>query len=388
MLAGTSYSGTHTPLKQGSEIYFQGDTLYIIDLEGIKHPDTYLFQQTNDTVSFIMLDEFSIDCRDETPGLYRISWANNGEKLLFKPIHDACMARFTLLIAESPWFRKRDDGRLRNDWYFLDPEKDNISGISLYEAYKLLRFRKSQPVTVALIAGNVDQNHEDLKENLVNPESSISLSADKLSTQMAGIIAAKRSNGKGVEGIADNVKIMALDAWQENGENYEENVAGCIRYAVEKGAKVVVLTQLKPLSITKKPLSEAIAFAAKKGTLLFMSSESGTKFTSSNLPSNLLLVSSTEPQASMLFAPGVGVNLFTTTPSSTYGSGSGPEMACAVAAGLSALIWSYFPSLTAGQLKQVVFASGKKPSDLQGTKGTINAKRAYDLALKLSKKKK
>lgn len=382
LLTNTFWSGTHSPIKKGSEIFFQGDTLYLIDMEGIKPPDTYLFRQKKDTVSFYLIDEFSFDCRDEAPGLYKISWANNGEKLLFKPIHDPCIPRFTQLISESPWFRKRETRLLRNDWYFLDPEKDKEPGISVYETYKWLKFRQSHLVTVALISGNVDQSHEDLKENLVNPDGSISLSGDKISTQMAGIIGAKRGNGKGVDGLADNVKIMALDAWQEKGQNYEENVASSLRFAAEKGVKIAVLVPLKPLFPNKGVLLEALKYADKKGMIVFYPFDNQEKPTSSAFPPNLIPVSHYGQQTSLLSAP--GDNIFSTTPLSTYESGRGTDMACAIAGGMAAVISSYFPKLTSWQIRQILIESGKTNANYPGL---VNLKKAYDLALKLSRKK-
>ena len=165
-LTGTIWSGTHSPLIKGTELYFQGDTLILIDLDGYKPPDQYVFIEKNDTLRLQMIDEFSIACRQESEGVYRIHRANNGEKLLLKPIQDACMERFTRLVAESPWYRKREPGEIRNDWFFLDPEKDKVAGASLYDAYKFLKFRKSSPITVALIGGAVDYSHEDLKDVL------------------------------------------------------------------------------------------------------------------------------------------------------------------------------------------------------------------------------
>ena len=169
-LRGSVWSGTHSPLKKGTELFFQGDTLVWVDLEGIKPADQYLYTVKSDTLILQSIDELSFTCRGEGKATYRISFANNGEKMLLKPIHDECMERFTLLVSESPWFRKRDDGSLRRDWYFLDPEKDKFAGASLNEAYKFARFRKSTPVAVAVIDCPVDYTHPDLKPNLwINP---------------------------------------------------------------------------------------------------------------------------------------------------------------------------------------------------------------------------
>jgi subtilisin family serine protease len=57
-------------------------------------------------------------------------------------------------------------------------------------------------------------------------------------THVAGIIAATRGNGIGIEGIASNVKIMVVRA-VPNGDERDKDVANAIRYAVDNGAKVI-----------------------------------------------------------------------------------------------------------------------------------------------------
>src|SRR5690606_14028598 len=60
----------------------------------------------------------------------------------------------------------------------------------------------------------------------------------KHGTHVAGIIAAQRNNGIGMDGVANNVKIMALRAVPD-GDEYDKDVALAIRYAVDNGAKVL-----------------------------------------------------------------------------------------------------------------------------------------------------
>ena len=57
-------------------------------------------------------------------------------------------------------------------------------------------------------------------------------------THVAGIIAAERNNGKGVNGVANNVKLMSIRA-VPNGDEYDKDVALAIRYAVDNGASII-----------------------------------------------------------------------------------------------------------------------------------------------------
>jgi subtilisin family serine protease len=57
-----------------------------------------------------------------------------------------------------------------------------------------------------------------------------------------------------------------------------------------------------------------------------------------------------------IFAPGSGI--YATTPLDTYDSLGGTSMAAPAVAGVAALIRSYYPKLTAAQVKKVIMDSG------------------------------
>jgi subtilisin family serine protease len=95
-----------------------------------------------------------------------------------------------------------------------------------------------------------------------------------------------------------------------------------------------------------------------------------------------------------LFAPGVKIT--STLPNNGYGAKNGTSMASPVAAGVAALILSYYPQMTAEQLKKVLVKSVVRPQikvkkpgtkdvmvkykDLCITAGIINAYEAAKLA--------
>src|SRR3954468_17471041 len=60
-----------------------------------------------------------------------------------------------------------------NGWHLLDQKKDGYMGISLDEAYDLLKGRKSTTVIVAVIDSGIDTTHEDLKTILWKNEKEI-----------------------------------------------------------------------------------------------------------------------------------------------------------------------------------------------------------------------
>ncbi|NCA22078.1 MAG: peptidase S8, partial [Crocinitomicaceae bacterium] len=70
-------------------------------------------------------------------------------------------------------------------------------------------------------------------------------------THVSGIICALRGNGKGGDGVADNVKIMSLRA-VPNGDEQDKDIALAIRYAVDNGAQVISMSFGKEFSPEKQ----------------------------------------------------------------------------------------------------------------------------------------
>jgi cell wall-associated protease len=199
-------------------------------------------------------------------------------------------------------------------------------------------------------------------------------------THCAGIIAAARNNGKGVDGIADNVRIMMVRAVPD-GDEHDKDIANAIRYAVDNGAKIISMSFGKDFSPEKQWVDDAYRYAESKNVLLVHAAGNDSKNvdTTYNFPNpfyidgkgranNIITVGASGDKknggltASFsnygkkevdVFAPGVNIN--STIPGGdTYGNASGTSMACPVVAGVAALLLSYYPNLTALQLKEVI----------------------------------
>ena len=240
-------------------------------------------------------------------------------------------------------------------------------------------------------------------------------------THVAGIIGAVRGNGKGVEGIADNVRIMMIRAVPD-GDEHDKDIANAIRYAVDNGAKVVNMSFGKGLSPEKDWVDDAVKYAESKGVLLVHAAGNDAMDidTAWNFPTPLFkkeqrkatnwitvgasgdpLNGGTVANFSNygktqvdVFAP--GVNIYSTVPGgNTYRSLSGTSMASPVVAGVAALLLEYYPTLTPEQVKFIIEqsavveakevtnpATGKsvKLSDLSLTGGILNAGEAVRLA--------
>jgi subtilisin family serine protease len=86
-------------------------------------------------------------------------------------------------------------------------------------------------------------------------------------THVSGIIGAVRNNGIGIDGVANNVKIMNIRA-VPNGDEHDKDVALAIHYAVDNGAKVINMSFGKEVSPQKPWVDEAIRYAALHDVLL------------------------------------------------------------------------------------------------------------------------
>lgn len=202
-------------------------------------------------------------------------------------------------------------------------------------------------------------------------------------THVAGIIAAERHNGKGINGVANNVKIMSIRA-VPNGDEYDKDVALAIKYAADNGARVVNMSFGKYYSPHSEWVREAIVYAAKKDVLLVSGAgnESLDLDQKPNYPSdqvdngpevadNYLTIGAVDPEYGSgmvasysnygkinvdVFAP--GSEIYSTIPNNNYEFFDGTSMASPAVAGIAALIRSQYPSLTASQVKRIIMDSG------------------------------
>ena len=203
-------------------------------------------------------------------------------------------------------------------------------------------------------------------------------------THVAGIIAAVRNNKIGIQGLAaDPVRIMMVRAVPD-GDERDKDIANAIRYAVDNGAQIINMSFGKEFSPQRPAVEAAYKYAATKNVLLVHAAgnENNNLDVADNYPAsfyinntpvpNLLTVGASGPRDNAeltasfsnyskrgvdVFAPGVGI--FSTLPGSTYGNESGTSMASPVTAGVAAVLKSYFPKLTAVDLKRIIMQSAQ-----------------------------
>jgi subtilisin family serine protease len=246
-------------------------------------------------------------------------------------------------------------------------------------------------------------------------------------THVAGIVAQVRNNNIGGDGIANNVEILTVRAVPD-GDEYDKDIALAIRYAVDNGAKVINGSFGKSFSPHKNWVFDAIKYAAKKDVLIVHAAGNDAKNIDffDNFPNdsedkkteisdNLITVGALNFEYGGnlvarfsnigkinvdVFAP--GVKIYASTPNNTYKFLKGTSMAAPNVAGVAVLIRSYYPKLTASQVKHILMDSGiaineevivggnpkdvRPFSDLSKSGKIVNAYNAILMANKMSRK--
>ena len=269
----------------------------------------------------------------------------------------------------------------------------------------------------------VQDNYNDFNDKFYGNSDVMASNKSALhGTHVSGLIAAVRKNGIGIDGIADNVKIMMIRAVPD-GDEHDKDIALAIRYAVDNGAQIINMSFGKSFSPEKKWVDEAAKYAESKGVLLVQAAGNDAKNidTAYNFPSrvfldkktatNWLVVGASAPGNDIekgsltanfsnygkkevdVFAP--GVKTYSTNPGNAYSSLNGTSFSSPITAGVAALILEYYPNLSAQQLKMVIEKSSQKPvekvkspgtgemvslSEISKTGGFVNAYEAIKLA--------
>lgn len=252
-------------------------------------------------------------------------------------------------------------------------------------------------------------------------------------TMVSGIIAANRFNNIGMKGIAPNVVIMPIRTVPD-GDEWDKDVALAIQYAIDNGAEIINMSFGKSFSPQKEFVDKVVKMADEKNVLLVHAAGNDNsnidiednfpnKYTSDGqiLANNWITVGASAKDKKKnefvadfsnygkksvdLFAP--GHNILTTKPGNAYDIASGTSFSAPMVSGAAALIKSYYPNLTAAEIKEILLqssttkdikvllpgTSGKEKqyvpfSSLSQTGGLLNVYAALQLAEIKSKEKK
>jgi cell wall-associated protease len=205
-------------------------------------------------------------------------------------------------------------------------------------------------------------------------------------TMVSGLVGANRANKKGVEGFGDAIQIMPIRAVPNEGSEYSKDVALAVRYAVDNGAKIINMSFGGTSIFDSQPMvNEALLYAQERDVLVVAGAGNDMKdndvvpffpldydiSTGKEFCNNFIKVGAITYIGDVdfladftnygkktvdLFAP--GYFLKTTYPDNLYFYRDGTSMATPIVCGVAALVRSYYPKLTAAQVKQIILDSG------------------------------
>ncbi len=238
-------------------------------------------------------------------------------------------------------------------------------------------------------------------------------------THVAGIIAATRGNGIGMDGIATGARLMIIRA-VPNGDERDKDIANAIRYAVDEGADIINMSFGKAFSPDKSLVDDAVRYAESNGVLLIHAAGNDGEdidvvpsfptrhYEDGGAARNWIEVGAANWDAGSLAAPfsnygaervdlfAPGVAILSTVPGNDFDRNDGTSMAAPVVTGVAALLMAYFPDLTAADVKEILLASAVRYGDritsepgsgrsvpfgsLSVTGGVVNAYEAVRLA--------
>jgi cell wall-associated protease len=237
----------------------------------------------------------------------------------------------------------------------------------------------------------VKDDENDIKDSIYG-NNDIMATDPMHGTHVSGIIGAERNNAIGINGIADNVRIMMIRA-VPNGDEHDKDIALAIRYAVNNGARVINMSFGKNLSPQKSWVDDAVKYAESRGVLLIHAAgndaenvDSVDNFPNPNFKNSrshaknwITVGASSDPKAEEnfrsytasfsnygkkevdIFAP--GTRIYSTLPGGNkYGNLDGTSMAAPVVTGVAALLLEYFPTLTPEQVKYCIEKSASMPT--------------------------
>ncbi|WP_420571376.1 S8 family serine peptidase [Kordia sp.] len=251
-------------------------------------------------------------------------------------------------------------------------------------------------------------------------------------TKIMSILAASRNNSIGINGVTNLVKVIFLGV-APLGNEHDKDIALAIKYAVDNGAKIINMSIGKEFSMHPEWLKDAFQYAEKNDVLIVSSAgnksydldkefdypddydENGEYVknfikvgaSSYKADSTMVRLSSNYSKKNVdIFAPGHKIYCQNRRRTLYY---SGTSYASPIVAGIAALIRSYYPNLSAIEVKEIILKSGisfdvdvvqpypygeKQPakkipfSSLSKSGKIVNAYNALLMAEEVSKKKK
>ena len=278
---------------------------------------------------------------------------------LMEALRDAPLERVLDELAHDPrvaWAQPLGDYRGLDGGDPLYPVQPAAREWHLAELH---RISSGRDVTVAVVDSGVDAAHPDLagqvglQRNFVDD---VPDAAEAHGTAVAGIIAARAGNGKGIAGIAPGARVMALRACWETGRQATRcntlTLGKAINFALEHDARIINLSLAGP---PDRLLQALLGAALARGVTVVGAADPQQPdggFPAS-YPGVIAVARSGDRHpstAAILYAPGSDVP--TCVPGARWGLVSGASYAAAHVAGLAALLAELKPRAGPRELRR------------------------------------
>ena len=210
-------------------------------------------------------------------------------------------------------------------------------------------------------------------------------------TFVAGIIGGDATADHRYDGIARGVARLMIVRASPDGDEYDKDIATSIRYAVDNGARVINISLGKYYSPQARMVNDAIRYAADHDVLVVGAAGNdsrnldsiplfpqGTDRAGRFLPNFIRVGASDElgrwaemsnygREQVHLFAP--GTLMASVFPGNKYALSQGTSVAAPVVSAVAALLRSYFPYLTAAQVRQLLMETVRPMNDGRSISG-------------------
>ncbi len=256
---------------------------------------------------------------------------------------------------------------------------------------KSAKAKKIPPANIR--AEIINDNYENLEDKYYGNNDITGPNA-KHGTHVAGLVASIPDSNWKVNKLYPAIQIMGVRVVPD-GDEYDKDIALGIRYAVDNGAKIINMSFGKSFSPEQSWVDDAIRYAGEKDVLIIHSAgneyydlnnkavypnpySSTLKDTAKNILTiaassdyfinGTLLTDFSNFGSKIVDVLSPGIKIYSTIPTgNNHGYLQGTSMAAPIVSHIAAMIRSYYPNLSAIDVKQILMQSVWKPEDINKT---------------------